>query len=119
MAQGPRRRSTKAGARQLAAEAVEPGGGTGVDVGWASAADGCAAVSCGRRGGQLHLEALPVRELGELALLDGLWEGLLLRQVRGWYCSTDSTGTSSSSSSSGGGGTQCGSYCYCGYGSAL
>jgi hypothetical protein len=35
----------------------------------------------GRRGGQLRPEALPVPELGELALLDGL-SGLLLRQVR-------------------------------------
>jgi hypothetical protein len=53
-------------------------GGTGVDVGWASAVAGRAAASCGRRGGQLRPEALPVREL---ALLDGLSEGLLLRQV--------------------------------------
>jgi hypothetical protein len=57
-------------------------GGTGVDVGWASAATGHAAASCGRRGGQLRPEALPVRELDELALLDGPSKGLLLQQVR-------------------------------------
>jgi hypothetical protein len=46
---------------------------------WGAAAAGRVAAACGRQGGQLRIEVLPVPELSELALLDGPSEGHLLR----------------------------------------
>jgi hypothetical protein len=59
---------------------------------------------------QVRVEAHPLAELEELALLYGPSDGLLLRQVQGWYSSTGSA-TSSTSSSFGSGGTLYGTCC--------